>query len=102
MNNKLFGTNNYQHESGLLFDVSRLVAANGSDHDVSIIVLWLPNSADEPMIIIDYYFGDIDAQLTKECVDKWLADKQPSEIYDLMLAQDMTDEQHQMLIDSRK
>ncbi len=68
---------NYVHESGIGFTTERLVSFDErSSHDISVVCLWMPNNASEPMRIIDYYCGEPDFDATKRTADEWIA-KQP-------------------------
>ena len=59
--------------TGLNFDVSQLVDYDGSQHDISVITLWnSPESGvDSPVTIIDYYFGDYDAEVTDKYIKRY-------------------------------
>ena len=81
----------YVHESGLCFNVERLVSADEqSSHDICVIVVWLnPNVTGVAMEIVDWYCGDPDAELTKEFADDWCAKKSVEELANYVKAQDI-------------
>lgn len=78
----------YVHESGLRFDVERLVSADEkSSHDITVIVVWLPNRISNCMELIDWYYGEPDMKLTKEYADNWCTGKCAVELADLVKSQ---------------
>jgi hypothetical protein len=58
--------------TGLEFDVSRLIDFDGRTHDMCVITKWdVENNFEENPILIDYYFGDYDRELTDDCIDEY-------------------------------
>lgn len=73
----------YFHESGLRFDTERLVSADEkSSHDITVIVVWLPNRISDCMELVDWYYGESDMELTKEYADNWCSKKSVAELAD--------------------
>ena len=63
----------YKHRSGLIFTTERLMSFDEkSSHDISVVCLWLPNSVQDPMVLIDWYCGDPNMEATKEAADKYM------------------------------
>ena len=83
----------YKHESGLTFDVGRLMDENQEKtYDITVVCLWLNELSDVPMVIVGWYFGGSDDRTTAEYADKWLADKTPEEINELLRLQEFIEE----------
>ena len=81
---------NYTHPCGLMFTTERLMSYNeDASHDISIVCLWLPNSAEDPMILIDWYCGEPNPEYTKKAADKYIATLKPETIINLLDCQDM-------------
>lgn len=79
----------YKHKSGLIFTTERLVSFDErASHDISVVCLWLPDSAQDPMILIDWYCGDPNEEATKEAADKYLARLPWTTIENLLDCQD--------------
>lgn len=93
---KLLATMNqhyYKHPSGLVFEVGRLMDENEEKtYDITIVCLWLTEISDVPMIIAGWYYGRSDDRTTAEYADKWMADKTPEEINELLRLQTYTEE----------
>ena len=63
----------YTHISGLHFTTERLMSFNERDsHDINVICLWLPNSTQTPMKLIDWYCGDLSYYETMKLADKYV------------------------------
>lgn len=83
----------YKHPTGLIFTTEQLASFNGKDtHDISVVCLWLPNSAQDPMVLIDWYCGDPTFEATKEASDKYVANLSWSAIENLLECQDAPSE----------
>lgn len=79
----------YTHTSGLVFTTERLVSFDKkSDHDISVICLWLPGAAREPLLLINWYYGEPEFGYTKEFADRWLASQTPQQIVNLLECQE--------------
>jgi hypothetical protein len=58
--------------TGLEFDVSRLIDFDGKTHDMCVITKWdIENNFEKDPIIIDYYFGEYDPDITDDCIDEY-------------------------------
>ena len=59
------------HKStGLEFDVSRLIDFDGKTHDMCVITKWdVEHDFESNPVIIDYYFGDYDQEVTDQLID---------------------------------
>lgn len=82
----------YKHSSGLIFETARMMNNTEKEsYDITIVCMWMPNCASEPMIIIGWFFGEPDAAHVKEIADKFCADKTDAEIQNLIECQDLPD-----------
>lgn len=61
------------HKStGLEFDVGRLIDFDGRTHDMCVITKWdVEHDYEKDPILIDYYFGDYDEELTDQLIDEY-------------------------------
>ena len=83
---------NYLHECGLNFTTERLMSFDEKDsHDISVVCLWLPNSAQDPMVLIDWYCGEPNAEATKEAADEFVANLSNESIQNMIECQDLPD-----------
>lgn len=83
---------NYAHACGLYFTTERLVSFDEKgSHDISVVCLWLPNSAQEPMVLIDWYCGAPNEEATKEAADKFVEKQTYATIKNLIECQDLLD-----------
>lgn len=79
----------YKHSSGLLFDTTRMMDIEEKrSYDITLVCLFLPSSASDPMIIVDWYCGEPTAEATKEAADKFCENKSWHEIQNLLECQD--------------
>jgi hypothetical protein len=62
------------HEkSGKSFEIGRLIDPDGGTYDINVITKWdEENDYDKSPIIIDYYFGDYDKEVTDDYIDMYL------------------------------
>lgn len=58
-------------KTGIEFDVGFC-----SDFDMSIITRWPTNPGDDPIELIDYYFGEYDKETTDRFIDDYLEKKE--------------------------
>jgi hypothetical protein len=55
------------------YDVSRLIDFDGKTHDMCVITKWdEEGNFERDPIVIDYYFGDYDKEVTDTCIDIYL------------------------------
>lgn len=60
------------YKNKLVFDEARLMHTDEkTSYDITVIVMFMPNNADEPMKLIDYYFGEPDEKTAQKYVDKF-------------------------------
>jgi hypothetical protein len=79
----------YKHASGLIFTTERLVSYDEkSSHDISVVCLWLPNSAQDPMVLVDWYCGEPDENATALAAEAYLSKLFPTSIQNLLECQD--------------
>ena len=64
----------YKHTDGTEYQLGKLVGAEGSDYDITIITNWPDNFDDEDVSVrlIDFYFGDQDDHSTKYYVEQYI------------------------------
>jgi len=79
----------YKHESGLIFDNTCLYDNEHRDCDITVVVIWLPNCAETPMEIIDWYCGEPSYENLKTAADAWCADKTDATLRNLVECQDI-------------
>lgn len=80
----------YKHPSGLIFEATRMMdSEEKSSYDITIVCLFLPSSASDPMIIVDWYCGEPNTEATKEAADKFCSTKTWPEIQNLLECQDL-------------
>ena len=83
---------NYAHPSGLFFSTERLMSCNeDASHDISVVCLWLPNSAENPMQLVDWYCGEATLENTKTYADRWIDKLSPKAIENLLDCQRLAD-----------
>jgi hypothetical protein len=65
---------NYVHEkTGKDFDIGYLMDSNGKTFDMSVILKWdYENDYAEDPVIIDYYFGEFEDDVTDYCIDEFI------------------------------
>ena len=59
------------NKTGIEFDVGFC-----SDFDMSIITKWPTNSGDDPVELVDFYFGEYDKESTDRFIDDYLEKKE--------------------------
>ena len=87
-------TVNYTHKSGLLFTTERMMSCDETaSHDISLVCIWLPNGADTPMIIVDWYCGEPNIEDTKRAADRWLDNNVTADgLINLIVLQDLPED----------
>jgi hypothetical protein len=65
-------------KTGIVFEVGDYVDVHDDKvYDMTIISYWnRPDDEDPPVLIVGYYFGDYDAEVTDYYIDKWLANNE--------------------------
>lgn len=80
----------YKHESGLIFETGRLMSNDEKEsYDITIVMLWMPNNAATPMLLVDWYYGERNEACNKYVADKFCRAKTAEEIKELLELQDM-------------
>lgn len=65
--------NIYKHPCGLQFNFMKMYDPSQCEEgEIILIVLWLFNSVETPMIIVDWSFADVPDACLIELCDRWL------------------------------
>lgn len=80
----------YKHPCGLQFNYMEMREPNQCDEgEIIVIVLWLPNCRETPMMIVDWSFADVPDACLIELCDRWVARQSTAMIETLLEVQDI-------------
>lgn len=83
---------NYKHSSGLLFHTTRLMDNDETtSYDITVVVCWLPNCRETPMLIIDWHCGEPNIEDLKKLADAFCDSKTAKELQNLVEVQDIAE-----------
>lgn len=84
---------NYTHPCGLRFTTERLMSFDEkTSHDISVVCVWLPNSAQDPMAFAGWYCGEPDYENTKLTANHYVNRLSYGMIENLIECQDLPEE----------